>query len=934
MFRHYITVCLCLIPTALFSAENQPVEYDQDIAPIFKKYCAGCHNDGDLEGDFSLESFAALTKGTPEGPVFVPGKSGKSNIIRLLKSQDDDAMPPEDEPRPSQAEIAKIEQWISEGAKPPKNMQPDRLKLSVKSIVSHAKINPITAMDISPDARHLAVGYFGRVELFVANDKHKFDTTKPAQVLSDFPGKVTAVHFSQDGTQVVCASGVTGLGGYALLCNVADGSTVCEIKGHRDVLYDAELSPDGLTIATCGYDQNIILWDAITGSQIRQFKGHNGAVYDIGFSPNGKLLVSGSADETCKVWRVSDAVRLDTLPQPLEAVYCCAFTPDGKRIVAGGADNNLRVWQVRSTDKPKINPMVIARYAHEGDVLQFKFTADGSRLVSLSKDRSVKVWDTRNFSEIASWKNQPDVSFAMATNSQTDTLQIGRMNGSLQQYKLPPVKKQLASQQTFQEKPGVAMSGEMKMFTESEPNNLPKLANQVEAPVTISGQIHSDDPSIDFDLYQFAAKKGQQWVIETNAGRAKSSLDSFIEVLDISGNSIPRVQLQAVRDSYFTFRGKDDATTGDFRVFNWQEMSLDEYLYSNGEVAKLWLYPRGPDSGFIVYPGQGKRWGYFGTTPLAHALGEPCYVVKPYSPEVNLVPNGLPVFMLYYENDDESRRKLGTDSRLIFTAPADGQFLVKIKDVRGAEGDNMHYKLSIRPRKADFKPTVHGKDIAVPAGGAKEFKVTVDRLDEYDGPIQFEFKDLPAGFSVSGPIIIEAGQIEARGVIMAAADALAPDEKSAAASIITATATINGKKVTHKVNNFGKLSLKPDSKLAIFIVPAEKGIQPIKTPEDGPMEFEIHAGETIMLKVIATRKGHTGLVPFGKQDSGRNLPFGSYVDNIGLSGLLILNNQNERNFFITADYVTKPQSRLVHLNTTADGGHASLPILLHVLPRE
>ena len=136
------------------------------------------------------------------------------------------------------------------------------------------------------------------------------------------------------------------------------------------------------------------------------------------------------------------------------------------------------------------------------------------------------------------------------------------------------------------------------------------------------------------------------------------------------------------------------------------------------------------------------------------------------------------------------------------------------------------------------------------------------------------------------------------------------------------------------MNNFGKLSLKTDSKLAISIVPAEKGIQPVNTPKDGPMEFEIHSGETIMLKVIATRNGHKGLVPFGKQDSGRNLPFGSYVDNIGLNGLLILENLNERNFYITADNITEPQSRLIHLNTTADGGHASMPILLHVVPRE
>ena len=187
----------------------------------------------------------------------------------------------------------------------------------------------------------------------------------------------------------------------------------------------------------------------------------------------------------------------------------------------------------------------------------------------------------------------------------------------------------------------------------------------------------------DADLFRFAAKAGEQWVFEINAARSQSKLDSYVEVLDGEGNRVPRVLLQAVRDSYFTFRGKNDHETDDFRVFNWDEMRINDYLYAGGEVVKFWLYPRGPDSGFVAYPGRGNRWGYFDTTPLAHALGEPCYVVAPHPPGTKLVANGLPVFSLYYENDDDAHRELGKDSRLFFTAPADGDYLVKVKDAAG-----------------------------------------------------------------------------------------------------------------------------------------------------------------------------------------------------------------------------------------------------------
>ena len=38
---------------------------------------------------------------------------------------------------------------------------------------------------------------------------------------------------------------------------------------------------------------------------------------------------------------------------------------------------------------------------------------------------------------------------------------------------------------------------------------------------------------------------------------------------------------------------KDSDTSDDFRLQNWGEMEINEFLYAKGEVVKLWLYPRG-----------------------------------------------------------------------------------------------------------------------------------------------------------------------------------------------------------------------------------------------------------------------------------------------------------------------------------------------------
>ena len=94
----------------------------------------------------------------------------------------------------------------------------------------------------------------------------------------------------------------------------------------------------------------------------------------------------------------------------------------------------------------------------------------------------------------------------------------------------------------------------------------------------------------------------------------------------------------------------------------------------------------------------------------------------------------------------------------------------------------------------------------------------------------------------------------------------------------------------------------------------------------------IRPGQTITAKVKAVRHNFTGRIELGGDDSGRNLPHGLYVDNIGLNGLLIIEGQTERDFFITASKIAPPGVRRFHLRATADGGQASPAVVIRVLP--
>ena len=154
------------------------------------------------------------------------------------------------------------------------------------------------------------------------------------------------------------------------------------------------------------------------------------------------------------------------------------------------------------------------------------------------------------------------------------------------------------------------------------------------------------------------------------------------------------------------------------------------------------------------------------------------------------------MFTLHYENDDDGERKLGSDSKLQFNAPTNGNYLIRITDTRGHGGETFAYRLVVREARPDFTVALGGANPTVSPGSGQSFTLTAERMDGFDGDIRVEMSGLPAGFSALTPIVIEASQTEAKGTIHAALDAPKPEGTNAAMTKLTATASVNKKMVS------------------------------------------------------------------------------------------------------------------------------------------
>jgi hypothetical protein len=466
-------------------------------------------------------------------------------------------------------------------------------------------------------------------------------------------------------------------------------------------------------------------------------------------------------------------------------------------------------------------------------------------------------------------------------------------------------------------------------LVEAEPNDAPANATSIQVPGAVNGRLSK---ATDADLFRFDAKKGQRWVIETMAARRGSPADTKIEVLHADGRPVERLWLQAVRDSSVTFRGIDSSNP-DVRLVNWEEMELNQFLYFGGEVARLFRAPRGPDAGFLLY-NRGGRLAYFDTSPVAHPLDEPAYIVEPHPPGAQFVPNGLPVFKLACANDDDGERKLGTDSRLNFTPPADGSYLVRVTESKGFGGDRYAYRLIVREAKPDFTPSLTGANQSIPRGSGRNFSVKLDRADGFTGAVRVDVSGMPKGWFASTPLVVEAGHFEADGTLFASVDAAEVNAEAWKQVKVVATATVDGQSITKPLNNFGTLKLSDAPKVFLSL---QTSASPLPAAAVGAIptsipEITIAPGTEVPAWLRVVRNGDTNLVDMDIE----NLPHGIIVSDIGLNGVQIAAGETERKIFFSCARWVPETDRLCHIinrsarQNAGDGKPTSSPVLIKV----
>jgi len=344
-----------------------------------------------------------------------------------------------------------------------------------------------------------------------------------------------------------------------------------------------------------------------------------------------------------------------------------------------------------------------------------------------------------------------------------------------------------------------------------------------------------------------------------------------------------------------------------------------DYLMVGDELDRIKFIPDQPDADTTLQGMDGLRLAYEGTSPDVHAVNTPVYKAQIMPADADFPANGLPVFHLTWRNDDGGPG-YGADSKLDFVAPADGEYLLHLKDVRGMEGRDFAYRLTIRDAAPDYQLTAEPANPNIPRGGSIPVTVSVSEIRDFDGPIEVSVKGLPAGVTASSATI-PAGQRSTVVVLSAAADASLDTAPSPIEFI--GRANVNGHDLTRIAN--ADAGMTPPLQLASIIPPPDV----VVTTEAKEVAIEPGKEVTVTLH-IERQNGFKGRVPC----SVENLPPGVEVVNVGLNGVLVTEAQTSRTFTLRAEDWARPIDQPIYVVAQVESNsptlHASAPLQLKV----
>lgn len=195
---------------------------------------------------------------------------------------------------------------------------------------------------------------------------------------------------------------------------------------HATPIEDAALSADGLLAVSGGRCAHLL--DVATGMSLRRLTGHKESVFEVDLSRDGRTAVSSSGDHAVKVWDLATGAEvLGFQAEGPDFVRCCLM-PDGQSLLTGSESGEF-LLQLRDLPSGAVGKVF---RGHTGAIADLLVTRDGRTLYSESEDGTLRAWDADGTNETLCIRSPVAPCFScMALSADEALMGIGDCDGNL-----------------------------------------------------------------------------------------------------------------------------------------------------------------------------------------------------------------------------------------------------------------------------------------------------------------------------------------------------------------------------------------------------------------------------------------------------------------------------------------------------------------------
>lgn len=421
-----LTCCVCLVLVAMPAIAE--VSYHEQIVPILKRSCQGCHHPGDANGDLVVTTYAELQRGGMAGEAIIPGKPDESLLIKLI-SGDEPAMPQNQEPL-STEEVALFRQWILEGAQDDTPMEVDDLGEGNYPVYTVPPV--VSALAYSPDGGTLAVSGVREVLLY--------DTTnfEPKARLVGKARRIQSLTYSEDGKLLGVAGGSPAQFGEVQLWDTTTNTLIKAMQASYDTVYGLSFSPDARRVAFGCADNTVRVLSIADEKELIKFDNHSDWVFGTVFSTDGTHFVSCGRDTALKLVEVDTGSFVDDINSSNKGygeIHTLARHPSADEVLSGGEDRIPRRYRIfreirRDVGNTDFN-LIKAYEAQSGSIEAVAFSADGSLFATGNAGGEVRVYNVEDGTRVASMRGDVVGVFSVAFHPKGTQLAAGGFDGKV-----------------------------------------------------------------------------------------------------------------------------------------------------------------------------------------------------------------------------------------------------------------------------------------------------------------------------------------------------------------------------------------------------------------------------------------------------------------------------------------------------------------------